>query len=161
MIIRKATVKDIPLLVGLWKEFMKDHDRIVIRANRKVKPYLERNTVAVAKYRKFITKNVKSRDAIVFIAEIDGKPAGYNLNMIEKTIPIFKIKRIGYISDLFVRKPYRGKGVSTAFIKEAIRWFKKKGMKHVSLKVQANNKARKIYQKWGFMDYHIEMRKKI
>lgn len=162
MIIRKATVKDVPLLVRLWKEFMRDHDRIVIGTDKRYKPYLERNSGAVAKYRKFIDKNVRSRDAIVFIAEIEGKTAGYILNMIEDTIPIFKVRKLGYISDLYVRKPYRGKGVSSAFMNEAVKWFKKKNIRHLSIKVQAGNPlARKIYQKWGFIDQHIEMRKKL
>ena len=74
----------------------------------------------------------------------------------------YKIKKIGYISDLFIIRNYRAKGISSRFKDEAIKWFKKKNIKHISIAVHRENKlAYSIYRKWGFLDYHIELRKKI
>ena len=42
------------------------------------------------------------------------------------------------------------------------KWFRKKGVKTLSIKVyDANKFAHDIYKKWGFKNYHIELRKKI
>lgn len=40
--VRKAKLKDIPEVIKLWKEFMTDHDKIVLARNKKLKPYLEK-----------------------------------------------------------------------------------------------------------------------
>jgi len=162
MIIRKANLKDVTKIVDLWKKFIKYPDEIIIKNNKKVRPYFVKKKNAVTLFRKYIQKNILSKDAIIHIAEVDGKPVGYSLSFIKNTIPIFKMKKIGYISDLFVKKEFRGMGISTKLKDEAIKWFKKKGMKHASIMVYTDNKfAHSIYKKWGFFDFHLEMRKKI
>jgi len=45
--------------------------------------------------------------------------------------------------------------------KELLAWFNKKNCKFVSLSVNANNNARKIYQKWGFEIFYLRMIKKL
>jgi len=82
--------------------------------------------------------------------------------IIKKNTPIFSLEKLGHISDLFVRKKFRGIGISSMFRDEAIRWFKKKRMKYATLDVYPDNVIPyKIYKKWGFFDFHLEMRKKI
>ena len=46
--------------------------------------------------------------------------------------------------------------------KEACKWFKKHGIKHITIGVNPENeRAHLIYKKWGFFDFRIEMRNKI
>jgi GNAT superfamily N-acetyltransferase len=162
MIIRKADLKDVTDTVDLWKEFMKYHDEIIIKKNKKVKPYLTKKKNAADIFRKYVQKIILSKDSITHVAEVEGRLAGYSLNCINNNIPVFKIKKIGYMSDLFVKKEFRGLGISTKLKNEAIKWFKKKGIKYVSIKVHNDNElAHSIYKKWGFFDFHTEMRKKI
>ncbi len=162
MIIRKANLKDVPEIVNLWKKFMKYPDEILIKNNKKLKPYFTKKKNAANMFRKYAQTNILSKDAVIHVAEIKGKLVGYSLSFIKKNIPIFKMKKIGYISDLFVKKEFRGMGISTRLKNEAIKWFKKRGMKHASIKVyKGNNLAHSIYKKWGFFDFHIELRKKI
>lgn len=162
MIIRKAYLKDVPTIVNLWKEFMTDHDKIVIKENPQLKSYLGRKKTAADNYKKFVQKHIKSKNGTAYIAEVDGVVAGFTLLFVKDEIPIFKVEKIGFGSDLYVKKEFRGLNVSSKLMAQAIKWFKKKRIKCVSLTLYKNNKiAHSIYKKWGFFDYKIEMRRKI
>jgi GNAT superfamily N-acetyltransferase len=160
--IRKARLKDTDEILDLWKDFMSEHDNVVIKRNSMLKPYTIKKSDAKNNFRSFIKRNIRSRNGIVFVAE-DGKEIiGYLLCTIKKNIPIFKLERIGYMNDLYVKKKYRGTKISTGFKNKAMQWFREKGMKHASIMVSPENKkAHGIYKNWGFHDYHIELRKKI
>jgi len=162
LIIRKAKLKDVSVIVKLWKDFMKYHDDIIIKENPEIKPHLIKKKNAVNVFKKFIQKNIRSKNAVVFIAEVNGKHAGYSLNFIKDNNPIFKLEKIGHVSDLFVKKEFRGMKISSKFKNEAKKWFKKKGIKHMEIVVYKDNKyAHSIYERWGFFDHKIEMRKNI
>ncbi|MFH1294941.1 MAG: GNAT family N-acetyltransferase [Candidatus Aenigmatarchaeota archaeon] len=159
--IREATPEDIELIIELWNEFQ-DYQKDLLKKDPTLKSYLEKKKDAKQIFRNYITGRVESPEAKVMIAYADGKPAGYCLYMIEKTIPIFKMEKIGYISDLFVRPSFRGQGISSMFRDKAYEWFRKIGLTHVSIKLYPGNiHAHSIYAKWGFRDYHIEMRRKL
>lgn len=162
MQIRKANIRDVPALVDMWNEFMQTHDKIVTAGNPRIKQCLARLSSAADCFRKFVTKKIRSKDSIVFIAETSNRPAGYTLVEIKKSIPIFKIKKKGNISDIFVRKELRGTGVSTKLKNTAVQWCKSKKLKYLTLDVFNDNPhAHAIYKKWGFFEYHIQMWKKI
>jgi len=93
-------------------------------------------------------------DGVVFIAEVDGKTAGFSLVFVKDEIPIFEIEKYGYISDLYVKEEFRGKGVSSNLKEAAVEWCKNKGLKHVSIAVYSDNKfAHDLYNQRGFFDY--------
>lgn len=160
--IRKARLKDIPAIVNLWKELMKEHDRIVLKENPKLKPHIAKKKDALNIQRKYIQKNIRSKNGMVYVAEVEGKPIGYCLVFIEKNIPIFKPEKIGIMGSFFVKKEFRRMKIASKFRNEAIKWFKKKGIKCISLRVYRGNKyAYSVYNKWGFFDYWTEMRREI
>ncbi|MEW6295223.1 MAG: GNAT family N-acetyltransferase [Candidatus Diapherotrites archaeon] len=159
--IRRANLDDAKKIVGLWKEFM-EYLNDLLKRNPKLKPWIELKKNSHSIFRKFLKKNLKSKNSAVFLAEMDGMPAGYTLIFIKENIPIYKLEKFGYISDLFVKKEFRGKNISSKLKEKAIEWFKKKGLKHASIALWSDNtKAHSIYKKWGFFDQHIEMRKKL
>ncbi len=161
-LIRKADIKDIPSVVGIWKEFMREHDKIVLKKNEKLRTYTPKKKNAADNYRAFITKQLKGGKGAIFIAEIGGKLAGFTLIIIKDEIPIFKIEKIGYISDLFVKKEHSGKGLGSKLMDESINWFKKNKLKHISVGLYADNEnAHLFYKKKGFFDYKFEMRRGI
>ena len=130
--------------------------------SEELKPLLIRKKDAARIFRKFVQKNIRSKIGIVHIAEINGKPVGYSLAFIKDNVRVYKTEKVGYISDLFIKKESRAKGISSKFKDEAIKWFRKKGINHISIAVHKENRlAYSIYRKWGFLDYHIEMRRKI
>lgn len=160
--LRKARLVDGDTVVKLWKEFMAEHDKNVIRKNHSLRPYTKKRRNAASQFGKFVRKNIRSRNSIILFAEVNNEPVGYVMSFIKKNVPIFKLDKIGYISDLYVRKGYRKMGISKMFKNWSIKWFKNKGIKHVSIMVNSENRrAHNIYRKWGFNDYVIELRRKV
>ena len=160
--IRKAKMRDVERVVEMWKEFRKEHDRKRIEENPKLRKHIKKKKGAEKIFKKWITKNIKSKNSIVWIGEADGEIAGYSLNYIKENIPVFEIGKLGYFGDLFVRKKFRNKNISSKFKNKTIEWLEKRGIKNFAIRVHAGNKkAHKIYKKWGFIDYQMEMRKSV
>ncbi len=160
MEIKEADSKDAPKIVDLWLEFMKEHDDIVLNKNPKLKKFTIKDKEMKRVYKKFLGANIRSKSGTAFIAKENNAIAGYTLVLLKDEIPIFKNKKIGYISDLYVKKGFRKQGISSKLKDKAVQWLTKKDVKFISLSVySANNAAHSIYKKWGFIDYKIEMRK--
>ena len=160
--IRKARLDDVDKIVELWKEFMNEHDKAVLRKNPSLKHFIARKKNAAGIFRKFVKKNIVSKYGVIFVAETNDNLIGYSLNLIKDNIIVYKIKKIGYISDLYVKKQYRKKHISSRFKDLAIEWFKNKAINHVSIAVHRENEvAHSIYRKWGFIDYHIDLRREV
>ncbi|MFQ6126563.1 MAG: GNAT family N-acetyltransferase [Candidatus Heimdallarchaeota archaeon] len=166
MFIRKANLKDAAIIMGLWKEFMKEHDALLFEENPNIKPYiqkyLQRKETAANQFKDYIQENIQSDDALVLIVEGEGEPVGFSLAQIKNTIPILMVEKIGFITDLFIRKAFRGRGLSSQLKNETFKWLKKKGIMHIAIGVYADNKhAREIYKKWGFMEFQVVMRREL
>ncbi|MBU0758417.1 MAG: GNAT family N-acetyltransferase [Nanoarchaeota archaeon] len=162
MEIRKANLKDAEEITALWKEFMETHAKNIIKKNPEQKKTLERKKNADFLFKKFLIKNIRSRNGLVLVAADGNKMVGYSLNFIKDNIPVFAVEKIGHISDLYVAPEFRGKGISSKFKDMATDWFKKKGMTVASIEVyNENSYAHSIYNKWGFFDSHIELKKMI
>lgn len=162
MTIREATVKDVPASVRLWEEFVKEHDETMTKNNPKIRPYIVKKKSASRIFEKFARRSIRSKKSVVHVAETNGTPAGYSLIYIKDAIPVFRLEKIGYICDLFVKKEFRNRKISSRLMDEAMRWFKKKGIKQISLAVYKDNEfAHSIYKKWGFIDNQVEMRRKM
>ena len=162
MIIRKAKIKEAPVIAGLWMDFMKEHDKIVVSGDRRMIPHVKKNKSAKKNFQKFVLKCIRSRNSQVMVAEDKGNLVAYSLTTIKKNTPVFEIKEVGYFADLYVKKKYRGQGISSEFKKSAIEWFKSRKIKYISIMVYPQNKfAHKIYRKWGMFDSHVELRGKI
>ena len=158
--IRKARISDVPIIVELFDKFMEEHKKIVLQRNSRQEQHVKRKNNSRNIFKSFIEKNITSSKSIVNVAHVNGKIAGYALSYIKDGPAVYKVDKVGYISDLYVIKDFRGKGIATRFKNEAFRFFRKKGIRFKSIMANPENKhARYIYKKWGFFDFHIEMRK--
>ncbi|RJP19178.1 MAG: GNAT family N-acetyltransferase [Candidatus Abyssobacteria bacterium SURF_5] len=160
--IRKTRASDVPALVQMWHEFSREHERMVVKKTKAFRSFYARKADVLETVNRFFRKNVRSRNWAVFIAESCGRPAGYLSITIKKNPPVYRIDRIGYIDSIFIRKPYRNSGLSSVFKGAAVEWFRRKGLSHMSINVAPENAhAYSIYKKWGFLDFHTELRAKI
>ncbi|MFH1631386.1 MAG: GNAT family N-acetyltransferase [Candidatus Aenigmatarchaeota archaeon] len=158
ILIRKATLKDVPRLVEMWEDLIKYHKNLPVKIN--IYKDMKKNAADV--WRKYAKKMIRGKDSSIYVAEINEKLVGYSVLMIKKDPPVYKNEKIGYFSDAFVDKHFRGMGISSLLKDVAILWFRKKGLKYASLVVDPKNKhAHNIYKKWGFSDLHIVMRRKV
>ena len=162
VIIRNACLKDVENIIDLWKEFMKNHQITILKVNPKLKPHLIKKKTGSRIFSRHIKRYIKSKNGNVNVAEVKGKLVGYSLFYIKENIPVYKLKKVGYFSDLYIIKEFRGQKISSKFKNIALKWFKRKGIKYASIEVNTDNKlAYSIYKKWGFVDFHTELRKKI
>jgi len=160
--VRKAKLKDLDIIMELWRDFLKEHRENLKNKNPRFKEFfaLKNNAFDMAKeYNKQI---IKRSDSAIHLAEENGYAIAYNLIEIKQGIPIFINDKFGYIGDLYVKKQFRGRKASSKLYLAARRWFEKQGVKYISIGVNPeNNKAHMIYRHWDFFDFRIEMRNEL
>lgn len=161
-IFRKAKAADAPLLAKLWKDFMREQTKILLKRNPDVGKHSLLKPNAYLSSEKHFYSLIKDKNTCIYLAEDNGEVVAYSVLQIRKTLPIFRVQRVGHFSDLYVRPKYRGRGITSKFKEEAIKWFKSQKITELSIRVfDGNEPAHSIYKKWGFFDYHIELRRKL
>ena len=144
--IREATLKDTEQITKLWKGLMDYHKKLLKLKNR-----LKKNSEAI--FKKFVIKNIKSKNSILIVAEEDKQLIGYLMGFIKDEPPIYNEDKIGYISDGFVIKEKRRKGVMKKLVNKAKPFFKKKKMKRVYLRADTSNTVGvRSWEKIGFKE---------
>jgi ribosomal protein S18 acetylase RimI-like enzyme len=157
MKIIKATLKHTGELMKLRQEFAWFHDSI---AGRKKTTGWEKD------YKKILTKELKSKNILKLLA-IEGKEivgmAFCELNPSTPGTGSWAVsKKTGLIKNVYIREKYRRKGIATKFFKECFKFMKKSKAGNAELMVAINNEnAHRLYEKLGFKDVSIRMRKKI
>lgn len=158
MEIRKATGKDVPRIIEFWKSLIACHRKNFWRGQELFR--YKKNSVSLV--RKYLTKLLRARNGRLFVADMDGKIAGYAEVTIKKLPAIFVHDREAHIGIVFVEERYRRKGIGTRLLKEAERWAKDKGVFSLALTVFDKNKpALLAYKKFGFREHHMKMSKVI
>ncbi|MEM2937140.1 MAG: GNAT family N-acetyltransferase [Candidatus Bathyarchaeia archaeon] len=105
----------------------------------------------------WILKNIRGENAVVFVAEVEGKIVGYSLGWVSQPWA-YKGKR-GYICDCFVEKSYRRQGIGKALIKAMLEWFIEKGVECVEADIYSNNvPSLKLFKKLGFEEIFKRLR---
>lgn len=114
----------------------------------------------------FIKSMINSLNSDYIVIEDDDKIIGYLL--IEKrespykTYESFKEDEFAYIYEVVILPEYRLKGYGKYLIEEAQKWAKERNLKSIELNVLSNNyNAMAFYEKVGFENYQIKMRKNI
>ena len=93
------------------------------------------------------------------VAEEEGEIVGFMLCLLEPNVPVFKERKIGVISDVFVEEQRRRKGVAEKMLDFAAKWFKKNKVRTVRLNVAADNlEARAAWRMLGFEPFMIDKR---
>lgn len=106
---------------------------------------------------KWILKNIRGKNAAVFVAEVDGKIVGYSLGWVSQPWA-YKGKR-GYICDCFVENAYRRKGIGKALINELIQWFIDKGVECIEADVYSKNApSLMLFKTLGFEEVFKRLR---
>ncbi len=150
--IEKISEKDISELVDIYLEAYKGLEEYAYTHPKDVESYI---------------RWLMKRDPEgVWKAELNGKAVGFiavDSNWYSKR----ENKNVGAIHEVVVLPEYRGMGIGTRLVKEAIEYFKRKGLDLAELWVgDENDGARKLYEKFGFEErdrynYWVRMTKRI
>jgi mycothiol synthase len=107
-------------------------------------------SVEETRWRLFVDNMVKPVD--IFFAEVDGAPVGYTVVGTDKAWLEEKGERRGWLLDLGVLKPYRGRGIGSALVRQALEEMRARGLDEAVLGVDEMNQtgALRIYERFGF-----------
>ncbi len=160
MKIRKARKEDFEQYYKLDKKFGEFDKICVIKNYRK---YLEwDDKLAKREKKKDFEKIIKKKNTLFLVAEDNKNLIGFIIGEIYNRPKFYKIKKNGFIGDIFVTKKHRGKGIALKLKNKLFKWFKDNKIKSIRLNVFSENKyAIKIYKKWGFKILSYDMWKEL
>ena len=133
---RAAVLADIPALVALMGEF-----------------YAEAGfpLPTDAATRAFGTLIADPALGAVWLLEHDGEPAGYVVLTLCYAMEYGGLR--GFVDDLFVREPARGRGLGGEAMREVRRAAVERGVRALQVEVgPANDPARRLYERSGFQE---------
>jgi ribosomal protein S18 acetylase RimI-like enzyme len=149
--IREGRIDDLGAVVDLWEELVEHHGRL--------SPQFAPAADSREKWSKYLAKKFSEKSTKLIIAQEDGEIVGFMLCLLSPNAPIFKERTLGLISDVYVRKERRQKGVAKEMLKVGLRWFMKNKVKSVQLSVAAANfEARAVWGQLGFKPHMIQKR---
>ena len=145
--IYRATLRDLETLIahrrGMWLD---------MGYKEKKEGYKRENELKAADqvYRRWAKERLKTGELIGFIVEADGKLAGSGCIWLRPRQPKpGNTKGVQpYLLSMYTEHAYRGKGVATKIVREAVRWAKAKGFPQMTL--HASTMGKSIYEKLGF-----------
>ena len=126
---REARLADIPVLVALEREFDRDERQLALSEDPRLKPYLRTTSSKFSAQR--MRAWIRSKNALVLIAEADSVPCGFSVAWIARSTEIYRPKRYGFIGIMFVQRQYRGRRISSLMMKEASSWFTRRRVKYL------------------------------
>lgn len=147
--IRKAVLSDLKTIQCLSQELM-EHDAQWER-------FFNMNWSHGQYGEKFFRKVLTAKNRTCFIAEKDGMTVGYLGASVLPTHSWRPIKRTE-ITNLFVKKNFRGMNIGTKLVESFFKWSKEKGVKRAVVVANANNaKAISFYKKNRFFPEFVTL----
>ena len=160
--VRRAGPGDVRSIVEMWRSLMKEQLEIARRMERGRKEELRLAGGAWVAFARYVRSQTKSLSGLVLIAEVDGKPAGFAIAMIRRNIPVFRLRKYALITDLYVKKKFRGLGLASRFRERIVSWSRERRVGSLRLNVLVENKrAIAVYKRWGMEPFMVNMRMKV
>jgi ribosomal protein S18 acetylase RimI-like enzyme len=132
-IIRPAALRDLPSLGQIWLELMglhQERDRHFTLAGD-----------ALPRWMRMAEEMLGRNDAFLFKAEVDGRCVGLCLGWVATNPPIYDVREVGFISEVAVLRSAQRRGIGTALIAQARRWFAAQDLHEFQLSTAVWNEA--------------------
>lgn len=106
---------------------------------------------AKTKYKRYLQRVFGDRNYVVLVAEAEEGLVGFAMGRINKNPSVVVPETVGYIENIFIKAGRRESGIGTALCSQLLEWFRKKGVGHVELFYQIENReAAAFWKKMGF-----------
>jgi GNAT superfamily N-acetyltransferase len=148
--LRRAYIRELPILVQ-QRRAMFDDIKSITR---------EEYAVGDAGYRRFVRREMKARRMVFYVVVTgDGKVVAGGGIWLRETQPRpgFRGGKIPYLFSFYTDPGYRGRGLATLIVKEAMKWARERGYPWMTL--HASPMGRGVYEKLGW-ESTTEMRYK-
>jgi ribosomal protein S18 acetylase RimI-like enzyme len=146
--IRDAREDDLDGVSDLWEQLAGHHE--MLSEDFALAPDSKR------KWSRYLRDKFNEISTKLIVAEEDGEIVAFMLCLLEPNYPIFKERKIGVISDVYVKQERRRKGLAKKMLDVAAAWFKKNRVRTVRLNVAADNlEARAAWRMLGFDPFMI------
>ena len=143
IVIRDGSEEDLDEVVELWKDLVDHH--------REFSDYYTLRRDGRRNWSKYLREKFSEKSTRLIVAEEDGKLVGFMLCLINPAVPIFKERMVGLISDAYVVRHRRRKGIMKEMLAVALRWFRKNKLSAAEINVaEANSEAREAWAQLGF-----------
>ncbi len=153
--IRKYSEKDLDYIVSkqhLLSEYHRQYDEDYYRPSINSKE----------EFKNYIAKRINDNDFNIILAESNEIIVGYVMGWIESRPPIYDIRKVGYLSNVFVDSGERNSGVGKKLFSEIENWFKSITVDYIEIKSDARNDSTiKKFRSYGFKDLSITFYKKL
>jgi ribosomal protein S18 acetylase RimI-like enzyme len=149
--IREARIGDLGRVVDLWEEMAEHHSRL--------SHHFTVSEDGRERYSKYLARKFSEKSTKLVVATNGHEVIGFMLCMLSPNVPVFKERTVGLVSDVYVLREFRMKGVAKEMLKYGLRWFKKNKVTSVQLNVAAANfEARSAWAQMGFKPLMITKR---
>jgi RimJ/RimL family protein N-acetyltransferase len=146
-IIRKATKKDLPILM----EFMNG----LVEAERPMDPTIKDGHVVYYD----LSEIMANEESDLFVVELNNELVASGYAKIKDDRPYLKHKKQGYLGFMFVPEKHRGNGYNKLIMDALLKWCKDRNISEIRLDVYEDNpSAIRAYEKAGLKKYLITMR---
>lgn len=152
--IRRAKRKDLPKLVELALGLVRQHQ------NYDAQRFNLSNFEPIQdSYADFFTKQLRSKKAVILVAEFGETIVGYAFIRFESESFVDLINESAWLHDIYFDESARGKGIGKKFFAEIINAAKTLGSNSLMLSVSPHNtNAKKFFEQIGFRPTMQEMR---
>ncbi|MDX1420486.1 MAG: GNAT family N-acetyltransferase [Rubricoccaceae bacterium] len=131
--IRRATPGDRDAAVALWLALHREHE--ALDARYRLAPD------AALLWGNDVAEWTREDGHLVLLADADGGAVGLLSAHLGHPIPVYAPALFAHVDDLYVRPPWRGRGLGQQMLEEAERWARREGADHLQAGVLALNEG--------------------
>jgi GNAT superfamily N-acetyltransferase len=145
-VVRAARARDAERLVALWSALLEHH--------RPLGPAWRVAAGAEDEWRALLARLLAEPDAALLVWEDENGVSGFCTAQIARAPGVAAERARCEITDLFVSKEMRRRGIGTALVACALRWCEERGVRRVEVRVAAeNSEGQAFWRALGFGDF--------
>lgn len=150
MTIRTFKESDIKPLILLWHNLMLYH--------QKMDKSFALSEDALEQWENFVLSSYADKNRVIIVAEEANKLVGYIMGNIILTVPVFKHRQRGYISDIYVRPDCRQSKTGKMLVQALVMWFRIHEITRIELDVAYENQmGAEFWRKMNFSTFMYKM----
>jgi ribosomal protein S18 acetylase RimI-like enzyme len=149
LIIREYTPEDIAALVRHKAQLTGHHSAIDPQ-------YYAPSPDADQAFGNYLQKMVNDADFKVFVANEGENCVGYVMGWVEQRPPIYRKRKVGYLSNIFVDEAHQKQKVGAQLYRALEQWFQEKNVDFIEIRADARNiAAMQSFKKYGFKELSV------